>query len=924
MILDYSYSKSSKKFEISYIKEDGNKGLFTFEGVQKFNTYKFDEHGPYVNWDGRKCRDTFTSNPSKFDIRNFILDLPAAYQKELHRNKFPNLYTFDIENKFVKGEKADAGVASGEITTISICSPAIDCIVLGTRPLQDEELINKLFRKYVDSVEFFHELGLELPKFKYVKFDDEKSMLEWFLINIVSKVPVLSGWNCVMYDWRYIVNRIQNNYPELSIKLASYTKNTHNKSYKDFKSDKIKLPVPRHTFIVDMMDIIDQFDKVVMPLKESMKLDYISEESLGVKKIEYEGDLMQLYEEDYDKYVYYNCIDSVLVQLINYRFKTIQLLYLYGHYCKEKIIDCTSKIALTEALFQNYFRDNNIKIVWEEKDDTPRDTLVGAYVKEPKSGMYKFVTCNDFASLYPSTIITCNISIENMLPEPTIGPDSLGRYTPRRWYESELETFRKDPNYFVSVNGNVYRNDQDYAFKKIQKKLKADRNVNKYLAKKLDAQVMLDIEHIKKGILDKMHTYDQQMIEAMESINYPGITCGQDLLKFAEKDLDEFAVLLKNQIVYYESVEKSTKNLGNSMYGGSSHVSFFWFNMRLANDITGEARNLIHFMEKHLSTFWQENWVKLTDLHKKLGITVNPEKCKKLLNVDFDPLIYGDTDSLYSEYDTLLQTIDGYDTMTERELLDVVVGINTLFLNEYNKKLISDYFETRHVHSVHEFELETVARSGFWLDVKKRYAQVLLWKDGKCYDEDSLPLKIKGLELIQSSTPKAARKILKDLVRFMLESKTKYLWQELNIKLQSSRAEWDNAPVEDVSGSVSVNGYAKNVIKDTGDRILTQKGCPFQVKALAKYNWIINTKGLPDENIYGGRVKFYATKNSTPNNIEFFAYASKALPKWSQEYAPINRRIMFERFVLNPFNRIMKGIKMPTLSTDGSAQMSLF
>ena len=28
--------------------------------------------------------------------------------------------------------------------------------------------------------------------------------------------------------------------------------------------------------------------------------------------------------------------------------------------------------------------------------------------------------------------------------------------------------------------------------------------------------------------------------------------------------------------------------------GGSSHQAFFWFNMDLANDITGEARNLIH------------------------------------------------------------------------------------------------------------------------------------------------------------------------------------------------------------------------------------------------------------------------------------------------------------------------------------------
>lgn len=34
--------------------------------------------------------------------------------------------------------------------------------------------------------------------------------------------------------------------------------------------------------------------------------------------------------------------------------------------------------------------------------------------------------------------------------------------------------------------------------------------------------------------------------------------------------------------------------------GGSSHQTFFWFNMDLANDITREAKNLIHMMELKL------------------------------------------------------------------------------------------------------------------------------------------------------------------------------------------------------------------------------------------------------------------------------------------------------------------------------------
>ena len=59
--------------------------------------------------------------------------------------------------------------------------------------------------------------------------------------------------------------------------------------------------------------------------------------------------------------------------------------------------------------------------------------------------------------------------------------------------EEKLKPFREDPKYFVSVNGHVYHNDRDYAFKRVQRTLKSNRNVSKYLAKQLDAIWMLNI-----------------------------------------------------------------------------------------------------------------------------------------------------------------------------------------------------------------------------------------------------------------------------------------------------------------------------------------------------------------------------------------------------------------------------------------------
>ena len=62
--------------------------------------------------------------------------------------------------------------------------------------------------------------------------------------------------------------------------------------------------LPDHTLIVDMMDVVGTFDMVVMPIKDSLALDYIASESIGANKIKYDGSLQDLYDNDYPKYVF--------------------------------------------------------------------------------------------------------------------------------------------------------------------------------------------------------------------------------------------------------------------------------------------------------------------------------------------------------------------------------------------------------------------------------------------------------------------------------------------------------------------------------------------------------------------------------------------------------------------------------------------
>ena len=987
MILDIVHRKDERILEISYIKENGQKDIIKFN-ANRMKTYKYDANGAFKNWNGARCSEAWTSNPSKFDIKMFISELEPKYRNILLGKTFPKMYAWDIETDTPEDVEPDGNQPHFPITTISICNTDLDTIVLGWKPLSEieQKWVVDEYDKYIDNVPFIKTLGLKKkPRIQYMKFDNEEKMLRYFLEVIVANVPVFAGWNCMNYDWTYIVNRIKIYFPFLSISMSSKTNHTHTERFNDRFTDlSYNLPMPDHTWIVDMMDVIAT-DYVVMPEKEALNIDYIAHETMGINKLEYTeyGSLENLLRKDYPRYVLYNGVDSLLVQLIDKYFKTMLTLYMLGQYCEMKLSATTSKIAMTEAVVFRDFNNHNLKVVWEERNPV-RGKLLGAYVKNPVKGLHRFCCCNDFASLYPSTIVTCNLSFENFIghfwdeaelakyssdknyilfgpnvyknlkpdaKQPEIGP-KIGTFLD----EKALKEYRAHPDkYFVTVNGSVYDNTKDSSFRRIQGVLKKDRNVSKYLSKDLDAHVMSDLEHLMQGRTIEHRNYKDNEIQALAEIGFENIKSSDDLVTYKER-WDELKTKLSFEIVFHTAKEQSMKILGNSMYGGSSHISFYWYNMDLANDITGEARNLTLMMEKHLSSFWKENWTKMTDWHKKWGIEVDPEKAKKLLGCNEtvigsktgvhekgDLLVYGDTDSLYSSYDPLLQTIKGYENMSDKELLDIVLKINLEFLDNHNNEYITEYYNKRGGKSIHAFELETVSLAGIWLDKKKNYAQILLWKDGKFFDMDNLKLKAKGLEVIKGAWPKYAKKLLHDYIMYLFTLKNDgYIAQKINIMVQETKQSFMDAPIDSICGSVKVNKYGSNVGHITGkgnkatfERANAQESvldlqCKSQagrgVKGAYNYNRIKAKYNIPGDTIRNGKVKWYFYRNGIQPNksrsnitdcYDVMCFEALNYPEWLEKYAPIDRRRMFQTQVIDPMNRIMHAIGEPLLTIDG-------
>lgn len=928
MILDYNYHKQKHQLSISYVTEQGGKSILRYN-VNRFKSYTPDPNGPFVNWNSERCNIRMTDRPGWTEFKTFIEELPEADKRLLLGKRNPRLYAFDIEVEVDPMEFPEPSEAKFPILTISVVNDRLDAIVLGVKKLTDPERLQQRYEDWLNSLDFYKKLGLKTPKANYIYFETEREMLEYFLKQVVAKCPVMAGWNSLEFDWQYIQNRIKLFYPEMSFNMCSIDWTMKGKQIQNFKGEKIRLSMPNHTLVLDMMDIIGTYDMAVMPIKENLSLNYISTESIGVGKIQYDGDLQHLYNTDYATYVFYNMIDSVLVQLIDMRFKTLSILYTQSLICRNDISTAFSKIKITESMFFNYFYEHNIKIVPSEKFTGERGTLMGAYVRQPTAGKHQLVGCNDFASLYPSVIVTCNLSIENY----------IGSLADGTFKESDLDKYRKDPNYFVSVAGCVYKNDKDYSFKIIQAGLKKLRGVTKYLSKELDATVMTDIDHIIEGREVHYREYSRNCIDALKELDY-NILTSNDLQKVL--DIKELKRKLQNEITFMVCKEQAIKLIMNSMYGGSSHVAFEWFNINLANDITGEGRNLIHIMEHHIPEYLQENWPSMHDLHKKLGIelkkmpfrTIYEETFTKDLSIFAQP-VAGDTDSIYFCYEGLLNTIKGHENMSITERARIIEQLNTQFMNQHNKDIMTSYYRGRHTRNVdtdmiHEFELETIAYSEIRLDVKKRYSQMLIWKDGKYFDEDHLKQKTKGLEMIKASYPAPARKILAGLVKTLLMSEDKNLIHILNAEMQKGREAWMNADIESISPAISVNGYTKYIVSDNDPRtgVRETKGCPFAVRGLAYYNWLRQTKGLPGDPLYGGKMKYYivksqqARKKSDKDTI--FTFQPSALPKWAEQYAPCDREALFQKCVLDPFNRILSAIGEKQLHANGYIEVSLF
>jgi DNA polymerase elongation subunit (family B) len=470
MLLDIQ--QRGTNLTISYYDKDGITNYKKYKIAQIANWEVCEERDKnkseqFRNWDGRPVKKAASKSLDKYSIIQFIDDLSPEETEEIFGYNLPKTYFVDIEVE-VKDGFPEAERADTPVTTIAIVTPNAQAIVLATGDLPQEQQ-----QKIQDDVdEYFKEKGVRFS-FVYKKFDSEYDLLYTFFKSFVSKFPMVTGWNFINFDWKYLVNRAS----KLAIDpaIASPVGELWGKEN-----------LPLHVGMMDYLELYRKWDRSDI-IKENFTLDSTAEAVVGLKKIKYNGTIQDLYEKEYTKYVYYNVVDTCLVYLIHHKLRTMDIALTIATMCRIGIYKASSPVSITEAMICRKFLEKNKVMARDFSGDSKKDSqYAGAYVKAPVVGMHRAVACFDFASLYPSIMRQINISPESFIKK--IDP-----------VEAQKE---KSPDKIVSVTGAIYRK-EDSILKNILTELYTNRKEYKEESKKYQIEadsLKKEINKLKKEI----------------------------------------------------------------------------------------------------------------------------------------------------------------------------------------------------------------------------------------------------------------------------------------------------------------------------------------------------------------------------------------------------------------------------------------
>ena len=174
------------------------------------------------------------------------------------------------------------------------------------------------------------------------------------------------------------------------------------------------------------------------------------------------------YRDFFADYVFYQCIDSIILEQIDKELNTAKIWFMLASILRINAYDAFSTINPVETVISNFIYED-YKVIPSMKHEVPeiQESYAGAWVLPVNKSIVRYVGGLDFASLYPSIIRQFGVSPEKFLFKDTkvIGknPDGtdktvVGDYVPK---EDEIKmksgaVYKKGPAILPNILTHYY------------------------------------------------------------------------------------------------------------------------------------------------------------------------------------------------------------------------------------------------------------------------------------------------------------------------------------------------------------------------------------------------------------------------------------------------------------------------------------
>lgn len=882
--------ETSKELVISYIDESGSVKFLTYK-IPKEQMFKWvyaknkkfaDQH--WISWDNKPVKKVPSKSLDEFRLNELLCSFGHAIDP-IWKPNAPKTWFCDIETNVDETGFPEPEVARQPINTIALTSFP-ETIVWGRKALSEEEIksIQNKLDTYADGMTSGY-------KFTYKYFPNEADLLRDFF-NFIKDVPAITGWNFLGFDWLYIINRAKN--LGLHYEYISPTGKFYNFRL-DNKTGKINISLPMHKIIYDYLLIYKKWDYSISP-KENNTLNFVAEKALGYKKVSHPG-FIEFYRDFYEDYVFYNAVDTILVEHIDKKLQIASVMYSLAAEIKVEINDTLGTIKPVHTAIANFVYPMHKVIAKDNSEISDQKDYEGAFVWPSQPGVYKYVGYCDFASLYPSIIRSFLISFENFVGMAPTG------YKPK---SDEI----------VTSSGAILKKVDFAVMPEVTKFYYNERKAAKGL-KKIAAKQLEDFKHILKNREDGKAVNDYKSSDK----NFSKI----DPYACSIEELKSEISRLENLKEVYENKQLAFKIFINSIYGSMASKYFIGHKTELAEAITLQGQHLNHYTEISLNEYFEGTFQNDIELHKKLGISTELAKKVTLAKgrlSDHGPLtgklysflngktisgvVKGDTDSCCFEFGRIVNQLGIKDDKAPKFVLDLWVN----GVRPYLKQRYQDYCDSYNcAENAIELELEKIERTSL-VYAKKRYAIEICWDDSGVFYKPMEKVTYTGLEVVQGSTPKYARECQKDLISFVLEnysnSNEKPAYIDLISRLKKYKSQLVIQSPDDICKTQSIGDYNKFILNDK-NAIEIGQHCPIHVKSAAIANHLLykNNKYLSKYSIIrtGDKIKYYYSKDKT---FDVFGFLPSAFPV---EYAPkIDYDEQFEKLILDPLNKLISNV----------------